>query len=358
MTSTIRESLRLTRATLRTLAMRLCGRLSRPELIVFEVTDACNSRCKHCQIWQEKPTADLISPAEVQQVLRDPLFRDLKVVLLTGGEPVLRKDIHELIEGIHEVHPRAQISLSTNALLPDRVLETVTRALEKGITINVGVSVDAVGDRHDEIRGVKGNFERVDRLFKGLAELKQRFGARMGDVVAGHTLSNLTLDTMEEVREYACSRHVTFLTQLHEEFPFYHNDSSTEATWNYRKTDNALLIRAVERLPKGFHNTMLLAALKHQLKFRCAALRTFFLLRCNGSVAPCLNYCTRSIGNVRKQDPTSIWRGEAAVKERAFIAKCPCCSNTWATEFSMTYWPPSFARQFLQLLRDKIAGRT
>lgn len=320
----------------------------KPELMVFEVTDACNSRCAHCYIWKEKPSESLITPMELKKALSDEFFSDLKVVLLTGGEPVLRNDIDELILAIHDAVPGAQISLSTNGLLPDKVITTVTLALENNIRLNVGVSLDAVGERHDIIRGVKGNFNRVNQLMRELITLKKKYSNSMGSIVLGHTLSNLSVDTVKEVRNYAQGLGVDFVTQLHEKFSYYHNDHEQNGSADdYREADNTLMIREIEQLPKNFHNAMLLAALKHRLNYTCSALDTFFLLKCDGSVSPCLHFCNTKLGNIRDSHVFDIWQNPSALVAREMIKKCRGCSNTWAAEWSKSSWPFSFWKELL-----------
>lgn len=323
---------------------------TKPELIVFEVTDACNSRCTHCYIWKQKPTDAVIKPADLKVMLNDVLFSDLKVVLITGGEPVLRNDIDDLIRSIHETRPMAQISLSTNGLLPDRVISTVLKSLENGIVLNVGISLDAIGDKHDAIRGVKGNFVKVDQLVSELVKIKEKYGPRMGSVVLGHTLSNLTVNSLKEVREYAQKKGVHFVTQLHEKFSYYHNenDQHTDAV-NYRLVDNTDMVKEIECQPRTFHNEMLLTALHHDLHYKCASLRTFFLLRCDGSVSPCLHFSTASFGNIKEQTFREIWNNAPESPAWKMVEACRGCSNTWAAEWSMTTWPFSFWRELVAL---------
>ncbi len=339
--------------------MKLQAARKLPEIryMVYEVTDACNSRCGHCFIWQNRPSGDMLSPGETEKMLGDDLFSGLRAVLLTGGEPVLRDDILELVEAIHRVRPAAEITLSTNALLPGRVLGVVRRAIENNIYMNVGISLDAVGDRHDRIRGVKGNFRKADYLLQELTGLKKKYKDRMGVIVIGHTLSNLTADTLKDVLAYARHSGTGFITQLHEEFVYYRNIGKNSNVRNYRCSDNSALIRAVGELPPSFHNEILLGAMKHRLRYRCAALRTFFLLRCNGAVTPCLRYSAVGAGDVRSRPFSEIWHGEAAQESRRLVEECPGCSNSWAASWSFESWFPSFWRQGMALAAKDLSVR-
>ncbi|NOZ68894.1 MAG: radical SAM protein [Deferribacteres bacterium] len=342
---------------LATVKLKATGRLPEIKYMVYEVTDACNSRCGHCFIWRDRPSGDILTPAETEEMLGDVLFSGLRAVLLTGGEPVLRDDIRELIGAIHRARPAAEITLSTNALLPERVLDVADYAIANNIYINIGISLDAVGDRHDRIRGVRGNFRKADYLLQELAGLKEKYPDRMGVIVIGHTLSNLTVDTLKDVLAYARQSGTGFITQLHEEFDYYRNVGKNGNVRNYRCADNTALIRAVEELPPSFHNEILLGAMRHTLRYRCAALRDFFLLRCNGTVTPCLRYSEAGAGDVRARPFSEIWHSGAAQESRRLVEACPGCSNSWAASWSFESWFPSFWRQGMALAAKNLSAR-
>jgi MoaA/NifB/PqqE/SkfB family radical SAM enzyme len=319
-------------------AFRALHKLPKVEYLVYEITDACNSRCQHCHIWAQKPTDNMLTPDELKRILGDGLFGDLKLVLLTGGEPVLRKDIKELIAAIHEARPRAQISLSTNGLLPDKVLEVANFAVAHGIVLNVGMSLDGIGKKHDLLRGVEGNFEKMDYLVRALAGLRSKYPKLIKGLVIGHTLSPLSIDTLREVLDYAGQAGVSGFTQLCEDFVYYHNPKNAAEVKDYRSADNSALIGAVRSLPPSLHYEMLLNALNHTLRFKCAAMRKFFLLRCDGSVAPCLCYCDKTCGNARSEGLSKVWNSQAAWEERERVKNCSGCSNSWATDWSFGEW--------------------
>ena len=171
--------------------------------LVFEATDACNSHCKHCNIWQQKPTQDLLTPKEIEKAFQSPLLRDLREIIITGGEALLRPDLEEIMLIIHKnTNKNVLMSLSTNAIMPDRAIKATKTMVEGGIQTIVGVSLDGMGEKHDEIRGTKGNFEKANYLFTELKKMKDLYGDKL-DVVVSFTLSPLTVDSMSEVMAYS-----------------------------------------------------------------------------------------------------------------------------------------------------------
>lgn len=323
--------------SLKTLAASSMKRPVRVEYMVYEITDECNSRCKHCNIWKKEGSGSLKSN-EIERVFGSGSFRDVRELIVTGGEPVLRPDIEENLLAIQRhIHPDALVSFSTNGLLPERVLNTVERCLESGMKIVVGVSLDGIGVRHDTVRGVKGNFEKVDYLLNRLLELKKKRGNL--SVTVGYTLAPWTFENLEEVRRYAGVRGMNFLPQMYEEFSYYGNTDRKKCVYT------AEMFSAVKAFPESFQKEVILKGMRNEsLRYRCASMRNFFLMRCNGDVSPCLKFGDIRVGNLRDAPFNEIWNGPCAKEARKLIDGCAGCSNTWATGWSMKYWVPPFVK--------------
>jgi MoaA/NifB/PqqE/SkfB family radical SAM enzyme len=95
---------------------------------------------------------------------------------LSGGEPFLRDDIVEVCRSVHDNCKPGIINIPTNGLLCDVIPGRVKEILEvcPGSQIVVNVSIDGVGEQHDEIRGVKGNFERAMKTYEALRSLNSK----------------------------------------------------------------------------------------------------------------------------------------------------------------------------------------
>ncbi len=326
------------------LVLRAMDKPLKPRLLVFEVTDACNSRCVHCDIWRKPPAKDMLTCQEIEKMLNDDLFTDLESILITGGEPVLRRDLAEIILAMHRAAPRAGMLLSTNGLLPQRVINVVQAALEHNICIGIGVSLDGIGEEHDKIRGVKGNFNKVNQLLRELVALRDNHGDKI-NLAIGITLSELSIYSFGEVRAYAEKSNVNFMAQLYDEAPFYRHDNvdyDNALPPNLRVLPKDDLIKAAQSLPFSYHHEVLIKALMGKtIKFLCFSLYTFCLLRCNGDIAPCLRFADMKVGNVREQSPSQIWHSPAAKEARKVVKSCKGCLNTWAvSESYKAYYLP------------------
>ncbi|MCW7076913.1 MAG: radical SAM protein [Candidatus Syntrophoarchaeum sp.] len=166
-----------------------------PAEFVWAVTKRCNLSCLHCSI--EESDEGELTLDEGKLLIEDAAaLGDVKFAL-TGGEPLLRKDIYELISYASGFD--MQIVMATNATLITR--EVAEKLVDAGLE-RFGVSIDGVGDAHDKIRGVKGAFERT---MKGLEAAKDAgLSFQFHSMVTAYNLDEIPkiIDLAEELGAY------------------------------------------------------------------------------------------------------------------------------------------------------------
>ena len=183
-----------------------------PMTLTYSVTAACQSRCKTCQIGEmfcQNPSRvnDDLSLEEIEKV-----FASMKPVYffnMSGGEPFLRKDLPEIVAlACKYLKPRV-IHTPTNAILTDRIIENTERIIkiirdyDASVPFTVKPSIDGVGDKHDEIRGVKGNFKCLLKTIEGLKKLEEKydnFHLELGTVI-----SNFNINDLDEIEDFVHS---------------------------------------------------------------------------------------------------------------------------------------------------------
>jgi MoaA/NifB/PqqE/SkfB family radical SAM enzyme len=104
------------------------------------------------------------------------LGRGVEYLTFTGGEPFMRKDLDEMvISGYRHCRP-SYITIPTNGLLTKRILAAVDRICTECPDTDFGInlSLDGIGEEHDDIRGVPGNWVRAMETWKGLKTLKDK----------------------------------------------------------------------------------------------------------------------------------------------------------------------------------------
>ncbi|HTY24420.1 MAG TPA: 12,18-didecarboxysiroheme deacetylase [Desulfomonilaceae bacterium] len=143
-------------------------------VVVWNVTRRCNLRCVHCY----SHSADLDYPGELSFENGKALIDDLAdfgspVVLFSGGEPLVRRDILDLIK--HAVGRGMRAVLSTNGTL----ITGAVAAKLKDIGLSyVGISLDGLERVHDAFRGIPGTFTRVMAAIRNCQEVGLKVGLR------------------------------------------------------------------------------------------------------------------------------------------------------------------------------------
>lgn len=133
----------------------------RVEYLRVSVTDKCNLRCVYCMPEEGLPwlkREQLLSYEEIAEIVRTMAGMGLKRVRITGGEPLVRRDLPDLVKMIAAVPQIDDLSLSTNAVL----LEEQAEALRDAGIQRLNVSLDSLrADRVDSISRRPGSFPKI-----------------------------------------------------------------------------------------------------------------------------------------------------------------------------------------------------
>ena len=131
-------------------------------MLIWEVTQACALACDHCRAdAREKRHPDELSTAEGKRLLEDAAaFGEGQLVVLSGGDPLVRDDIEELVAYGTDLGLRMTITPSgTRSLTRDRIEALADAGLKR-----MAVSFDGASpERHDAFRGEAGSFEETVR---------------------------------------------------------------------------------------------------------------------------------------------------------------------------------------------------
>ena len=104
------------------------------------VIDHCNLRCVYCMPLSGLKFArsdDLLSPAEIERVVRSAVSVGFRKVRLTGGEPTLRPDLLDIVERLGRVDGLRDIAMTTNGILLPRLAESLVRAGLRRVNIHI-----------------------------------------------------------------------------------------------------------------------------------------------------------------------------------------------------------------------------
>ncbi|MDI6888583.1 MAG: heme b synthase [Methanocellales archaeon] len=138
-----------------------------PRLIAWELTGACNLECVHCRASATKtPSSDELSTEEAKHLIDDIASFAKPIIILSGGEPLVRDDVYEIAK--YGMDKGLRMVLATNGILVTR--EVAKRLKDAGIR-RVSISIDGASAKmHDEFRGLHGAFDGALRGMKTLKE--------------------------------------------------------------------------------------------------------------------------------------------------------------------------------------------
>ncbi|MFD2208659.1 GTP 3',8-cyclase MoaA [Virgibacillus halophilus] len=135
----------------------------------ISVIDKCNFRCTYCmpkEIFGHDypflPESELLSFEEIVRLARQFAALGVTKIRITGGEPLLRKDLHELIEELYQIDGIKDIALTTNAvLLPKQAKKLKAAGLQR-----VNISLDGIED--EVFKQINGRGVGVQPVLKGI----------------------------------------------------------------------------------------------------------------------------------------------------------------------------------------------
>ena len=131
----------------------------------ISVTDRCNFRCRYCMPaevfgpdYAFLPSEKILNFDEIERLVKIFVSLGVKKVRITGGEPLLRRDLPDLIERLHRINGVEDIALTTNGML----LKKYAHSLAQAGLARVSVSLDSLDEeRFYEMNGYRGKVTKV-----------------------------------------------------------------------------------------------------------------------------------------------------------------------------------------------------
>ncbi|MHB9292849.1 GTP 3',8-cyclase [Hollandina sp. SP2] len=135
----------------------------------ISITDRCNLRCVYCmpQRIRSLPETAILSYEEILRVCTEAAALGIRCIKITGGEPLLREGVPDLVRGLKNTPGITRVSLTTNGVLLSRHLDALNAAGIDGINISLD-SLD--GERFRLTTGYNG----LDAIIRGIHESVSR----------------------------------------------------------------------------------------------------------------------------------------------------------------------------------------
>jgi sulfatase maturation enzyme AslB (radical SAM superfamily) len=131
-----------------------------------------------CNNWKWGDRKSDMTLPQLEPVMDHPFWGAVENLNISGGEPTTRNDLPEMVELFHRHLPRLRkIGINTTGLTPHRAIPMLTRIVEfcasKGILISIRVSLDGIGDVHNQVRDVKRGFDKASQTIEAMQALSK-----------------------------------------------------------------------------------------------------------------------------------------------------------------------------------------
>jgi GTP 3',8-cyclase len=134
----------------------------------ISITDKCNFRCTYCMPAEGLPwlkKAEILSYEEIVRIAHVAVDMGIEQIRLTGGEPLVRRDVPELVHQLHGIPGLHSLSLTTNGIF----LKQQAKALAEAGLTRINVSLDSLlREKFTQLT----RRDQLDRVLEGLAELE------------------------------------------------------------------------------------------------------------------------------------------------------------------------------------------
>jgi len=310
-----------------------------PRIIAWEITRSCNLSCAHCRAAAEFGAyPGELSLDEIKTTIDDIVTITNPIIILTGGEPLMRPDIWEVVDYAHE--KGAMPVIGTNATL---ITDEIASAMAEHRIPRISVSVDfPTAEEHDAFRGEPGCF---DATIEGI-RIAKRHGI---GVQINMTVTTLNHDKVEAVHDLAESLgvdafHIFMLVPtgrgedlLDKELPPEEYEKVLEWAYerqktsplHFKPTDAPHYYRIIRQKAKAEGKKVTREEYGLDAMTRgCLGGITFCFISHVGDIQPC-GYFDMQLGNVKEQPFSAIWTESKVFNElrdySLLKGKCGAC---------------------------------
>lgn len=288
--------------------------------IHIEIASECNERCVHCYIPHECKT-EAIEPALFYRIIEEGSDLNIVNVTLSGGEPLLHKDIVNFLAKCRESDLSVNV-LTNLTLLTDEIIDEMRRNPLLSVQTSLYSMVPSV---HDSITKVKGSFEKTkDGILKLLS---------VGiPLQISCPIMKQNKDSFVDVLKWGIKHNIGVLTDYVIFAAYDHSKNNLSNRLSLKEVGEA-----VEKQLNVEYVDMLRANAKEKNALTgedpiCSICRYNFCVSAEGKVFPCVGWQDNTIGNLKCQTIKEIWESSEEIKKlrtikRNSFPKCVTCKD-------------------------------
>ncbi|WP_396624740.1 radical SAM protein [Luteitalea sp.] len=308
-----------------------------PTVLIFHVTFVCDARCNMCSNWTRGNRKEDMSLEQIEQVFDSPLWKHIENASISGGEPTTRNDLVDIVRVLIDKLPKLRkLTLNTTGLTPHRGIPMLTKIVqmchERGVIFSTRVSIDGVGDMHNEVRRVKRGFDKAEQTIAAMKELQKTYPFNFG---ISTTIFSMNLDDAENILAWARREKLDIVFNMvrfteamlgnadlaKDIKPVSEEEQRMREFFLDRVRHDPLLdgqnyiyLHYADMIANGYHRTA-----------PCPFQTQGLMLNPDGGMFFCEN--SNVVGNAVTEDPEAVYFAKASQAHRNYIRdeKCPTC---------------------------------
>jgi MoaA/NifB/PqqE/SkfB family radical SAM enzyme len=336
-----------------------------PTVLIFHCTFVCDARCEMCSNWKRGDRKADMTLEQVQQVFASPLWKHVEIANVSGGEPTTRNDLVEICQTMLDRFPRLRkLGINTTGLTPHRAIPMLTRVVEachrKGVIFSTRVSIDGVGDMHNQVRQVKRGFDKANETIRAMRELQKRYRFGFG---ISTTIFSRNLDDAENILAWAKKEGLDIVfNMVRFTEPMLGNADLSASCRPVGEQEERMRQFFLERVRLDplldgqnyiyMHYADMIANGYHRMA-PCPFQSQGVMLNPDGGLFYCEN--SKVVGNVLQEDAETIYFGTAALAHREEIRtrECPTCLSPCQMNVSAVKQVLPYVKFLVRASREK-----
>lgn len=271
--------------------------------IHIEIADACNERCIHCYIPNERKN-NVIDSALFYRIIEEGRKMNIIHVTLSGGEPLLHKDILGFLKRCRKLELSVNI-LSNLTLLTDDIISEMKKNSLLSVQVSL-YSMDAVV--HDSITKLNGSFEKTKNGILRLCD-------EGIPVQISCPIIKQNKDSYIDVLHWGWAHNIAVATEPVIFAAYDHSGCNLENRLSIEEVDDVLTVQMQEGYAESIRKT---AKDKEKLTENdpiCSVCRYSFCVMASGKVFPCAGWQNNVIGDLNHQTVQEVWETSDKIKE-------------------------------------------
>ena len=340
-----------------------------PTVLIFHCTFVCDARCEMCHNWKRGDRKSDLSLEQIEQAFSSPLWKKIENANISGGEPTTRNDLVDVCRVMLDKFPRLRkFGLNTTGLTPHRAIPMLTKIVElcheRDVIFSTRVSIDGVGDMHNEVRKVQAGFDKANETIRAMQELQKRYSFNFG---VSTTIFSMNLDDADNIREWARREKLDIVfNMVRFTEPMLGNADLAETCKPIGVEEermrqffldrvrldplldgqNYVYLHYADMIANGYH--------RHA---PCPFQTQGVMLNPDGGLFFCEN--SDVVGNVLQEDPEAIYFRAASQAHRDMIKreKCPTCLSPCQMNVAAIKQVVPYAKFLVRASREKRKAR-